>query len=174
MNVYALFVRPNKEIEQKALFVWLTRANAAMNGLTGEWQASTHQLVERLHAEVGDIEGGCRLPYSRCPLVTCSHDRQVQWRSRILCLKHLNMPDGLLPQRQTQMCCVQPPMPPPCMSLRTIHSRSWLGTTTRQADELSCALRRHHSCNHSQHRVRRRRRLPPPPQWQASLRQCSG
>jgi hypothetical protein len=63
VNVYASFVRPNKEIERKALFIWLTRANAAMNGLTGEWQASTHQLVERLHAEVGDIEGAVEISY---------------------------------------------------------------------------------------------------------------
>ena len=81
MNIYASFIHLNKEIERKALFIWLTRANPAMNGLTGEWQASTHQLVEQLHAEVGDIEGGCCLLYSCCPLVTCSHDRQVQWRS---------------------------------------------------------------------------------------------
>ena len=74
MNIYASFVCPNKEIKRKALFIWLTWANATMNGLTGEWQASTHQLIKRLHAEVGDIEGGCCLPYSHCPLVTCLHD----------------------------------------------------------------------------------------------------
>jgi hypothetical protein len=171
VNVYVSFVCPNKEIEQKVLFIWLTRANTAINGLTGEWQASTHQLVERLHAEVGDIEGGCHLPYSRCPLVTRSHDRQVQWRSRTLCPKHLNMPDGLLPRHQKQTCCAQPPMPP------TVHvtADNTLKVMVGYNDETGG---RAVMCP-----------LPPPqlqpqpapgpssataPQWQVSLRQCSG
>ncbi|KAH0829060.1 hypothetical protein J3R83DRAFT_2517 [Lanmaoa asiatica] len=62
VNVYASFVRPNEEIERKAFFVQLTQATS-VNGLTGEWQASTHQLVERLHAEVGDIEMAAEISY---------------------------------------------------------------------------------------------------------------
>ncbi|KAH0832251.1 hypothetical protein J3R83DRAFT_13226 [Lanmaoa asiatica] len=62
VNVYVLFVRPNEEIKRKAFFIQLMQATS-VNGLTGEWQASTHQLVERLHAEVGDIETAAEISY---------------------------------------------------------------------------------------------------------------
>ena len=72
MNVYALFVHPGMGIERKVLFVHLTQAGTTMNALTGEWQANTHQLVERLHAEVGEVEGKFHPSYSRCYLIAHS------------------------------------------------------------------------------------------------------
>ena len=72
MNVYVSFVRPGTGIERKALFVHLTQAGTTVNGLTGEWQASTHQLIERLHAEVGEVEGEFHPSYSRRYLVAHS------------------------------------------------------------------------------------------------------
>jgi len=65
MKVYGSFMHPNEEIELKALFIQLTQASATVNGLTGEWEASTCQLVEQLHAEVGDIKSEPHLPRSR-------------------------------------------------------------------------------------------------------------
>jgi len=64
VKVYESFVCPNEEIELKALLVQLMQASATVNGLTGEWEASTRQLVEWLHAEVGDIESEPHLPRS--------------------------------------------------------------------------------------------------------------
>ena len=72
MNVYASFVCPGMGIKRKALFVHLMQAGTTVNGLTGEWQASTHQLIEWLHAEVGEVKGEFHPFYSRCYLVAHS------------------------------------------------------------------------------------------------------
>ena len=82
MNVYASFVRPGMGIKRKVLFVHpggfspcahlSVPAGTTMNGLMGEWQASTHQLVERLHPEVGEVEGEFHPSYSHCYLVAHS------------------------------------------------------------------------------------------------------
>ncbi|KAH0825763.1 hypothetical protein J3R83DRAFT_8916 [Lanmaoa asiatica] len=50
------------KIKQKAFFVQLTQATS-VNGLMGKWQASTHQLVKQLHAEVGDIKTAAEISY---------------------------------------------------------------------------------------------------------------
>ena len=51
MKVYGLFVRPNEEIELKALFVQLTLASATVNSLTGGWAVATCPLLPQLQRQ---------------------------------------------------------------------------------------------------------------------------
>jgi hypothetical protein len=58
VNAYVSLVYPHAEMAHKALSLRLTQVGA-IDGLTGEWQASTRQLVQCLQSQVNDVGREC-------------------------------------------------------------------------------------------------------------------
>lgn len=62
VDLYVDFVRPGADLEQFAYSIALQQVGA-LNELTGEWQGSAAQLVERLHEKAPGIEDATEITY---------------------------------------------------------------------------------------------------------------
>jgi hypothetical protein len=77
IDLYVTFLRPGAEPERFAYSITLRQVGELSNDLTGEWQGSTIELIERLHEKAPCIESKCLWPIGLARALITMHARRL-------------------------------------------------------------------------------------------------